>query len=120
MICCPCRDDMHGLCDGRCDCQHRPRILLVPDTGERCCVCDSARVDYHNFRGQPFCWPNKVLMNARLQMESHLALAAECAGNGFAVPVTDDSEPFGHTHGYMITAELARELVAEGRLKWIT
>ena len=64
--------------------------------------------------------PNKVLVGAQLQMESRLALAAACAKNGFAVPVTDDSEPFGHTHGYMITAELAKELVAEGRLKWIT
>ena len=55
-----------------------------------------------------------------MQMERHLGLAADCAKNGFAVPVTDDSEPFGHTHGYMITPELAKELVAEGRLKWIT
>ena len=64
--------------------------------------------------------PSKVLLNAQLQMERHLGLAADCARNGFAVPVTDDSEPFGHTHGYMITPELAKELVAEGRLKWIT
>lgn len=63
--------------------------------------------------------PDKVLIDTRLQMERHLGLAAECAKRGFAVPVTDD-QAFGHTYGYMITRELAEELVAEGRLKWIT
>lgn len=24
---------------------------------ERCCVCGSAEVGYHNYRDQPFCWP---------------------------------------------------------------
>jgi hypothetical protein len=24
---------------------------------ERCCVCSSAEVGYHNYRDQPFCWP---------------------------------------------------------------
>lgn len=28
-----------------------------PEKPERCVVCDSTEVAYHNFREQPFCWP---------------------------------------------------------------
>lgn len=33
-----------------------PSSTLMPST-EKCCVCGSAAVGYHNYRDQPFCWP---------------------------------------------------------------
>ena len=64
--------------------------------------------------------PETAIAEAALNVRAHMARAAACAENGFAVAVVDESEPFGKTVGFMITPELAKELVAEGRLKWIT
>jgi hypothetical protein len=44
-----CPDDLAGL-----------DMPAAPEGGtgaaERCCVCESARVSYHNYLNQPFCW----------------------------------------------------------------
>lgn len=37
----------------RLDLQH----VLDCIAPEPCCVCDSPRVEYHNYKGQPFCVP---------------------------------------------------------------
>jgi hypothetical protein len=60
-----------------------------------------------------------IALEAQLAAQAQLSRVVACAETGFAVPVMGVDRVFEEAVAYVITPQLAAELVAEGRLRWI-